>query len=157
MNEVMNLFVFCYLNGVYIPERFTVHLFPRPSAVLHPGPPGVCCQELWWVSGEALGCGKHPELEADPDSNCGGPIQASPCHPPGLHVCGQFGCIRTSLSCSIGCSVWIVYCNFYSFSVQIFVQLCLFFCTSWAQHALYPLGLEKTVSMASSCGYLTTG
>ena len=35
------------VSGVaYTPERFTVHLFFRPFAVLHPDPPGVRCQEL---------------------------------------------------------------------------------------------------------------
>ena len=35
------------VSGVaYTPERFTVHLFLRPFAVLHPDPPGGRCQEL---------------------------------------------------------------------------------------------------------------
>lgn len=36
----MKLFKEMYL------EKFIVHLFLRSSAVLHPGPSGVCCQEL---------------------------------------------------------------------------------------------------------------
>lgn len=79
--------VICILL-ISIPARFHVNVFFRASPVLHPGPPGVCCQELWWVPGEELRCGEHPELEAYPDSNCGGPVQTGSSHPAGLHVSG---------------------------------------------------------------------
>ena len=76
----------CIVITADISERFTVPLLLRATAILHPGSPGVRCPQLWWVSGEELRCGKYPQLEADPDSNCGGSIQTGPCHPPGLHV-----------------------------------------------------------------------
>lgn len=58
----------------------------RAPAVLHPGPPGVCRQELRRVPREALRRGKCPELEADADSDCGGSLQTGAGHPAGLHV-----------------------------------------------------------------------
>lgn len=69
-----------------VPERSRVGYLHRSSAIFHPGPAGVGCQELWWVSREVLRCGEHPQLEGDPDSDCGGAVQTGPCHPPGLHV-----------------------------------------------------------------------
>lgn len=87
------------ISSVHTTEKYWLaHALLRPSAVLHPGPPGICRQELWWVSSEAFGCGKHPELEADAVPDCGGAVQAGAGHPPGLHVC-LFLTIWVSVSC----------------------------------------------------------
>lgn len=58
----------------------------RTPTFLHPCAVGVSGKELWWVPGKERWCGAYTWLEADPDSDGGGALQACSRHPAGFHV-----------------------------------------------------------------------